>query len=81
MISVNKLVECMSINPAKVAGIDRGVIKEGAVCDIAITDTGHEYKIDKNEFASMGKNTPFDGYTVTGKVVCTIVSGKVVYSE
>lgn len=81
LISVNKLVECMSINPAKVAGIDRGVIKEGAVCDIAITDTGHEYKIDKNEFASMGKNTPFDGYTVTGKVVCTIVSGKVVYSE
>ncbi len=56
-------------------------VKKGAVCDIAITDTGHEYKIDKNEFASMGKNTPFDGYTVTGKVVCTIVSGKVVYSE
>lgn len=81
VISLTKLVECMSYNPAKVAGIDRGVIAEGKVADIVIADIEHEYKIDSSSFASMGKNTPFDGYKVFGDVVTTIVDGKVVYSK
>jgi len=81
VISLTKLVECMSYNPAKVAGIDRGVIAEGKVADIVIADIEHEYKIDSSSFVSMGKNTPFDGYKVFGDVVTTIVDGKVVYSK
>ena len=42
-------------------------------------DPDKTYKIDKDTFASKGKNTPFDGYEVSGEVVCTIVDGRVVY--
>ena len=46
-----------------------------------VRDAGlqHEYEIDSNSFASMGRNTPFDGKKVTGRVVTTIVDGKIVY--
>lgn len=79
LISINKLVDCMSYNPSKVAGIEGGEIKEGCPADIVVVDIENEYIIDKNDFASMGKNTPFDGWKVTGKVISTIVDGNVVY--
>ena len=49
--------------------------------DIVIADIDHEYKIDKNEFASKGRNTPFDGWKVKGKILYTICDGKVVYQN
>ncbi len=81
LISLKRLVECMSSNPARISGIDRGVIKEGKAADITITDIDEEYVIDSSTFESMGKNTPFNGLSVYGKVITTIVGGKVVYSE
>jgi dihydroorotase len=69
----------MSLNPAKILNIDRGCIGEGSVADIVIIDPDKEYTIDKNEFFSMGKNTPFHGKKVYGKVLYTIVSGQVKY--
>ena len=78
LISLNKLVECMSTNPARIAGLDRGVIEVGKVADIAITDIDEKYVIDSSSFESMGKNTPFNGFEVYGKVIDTIVNGKVV---
>ena len=47
--------------------------------DIVIFDPEKTYKIDKTKFASKGRNTPFDGREVTGKVMATIVDGRVVY--
>ena len=46
-----------------------------------IFDPNETYKIDKNKFASKGRNTPFDGRTVNGKVKMTIVGGHIVYEE
>ena len=46
-----------------------------------IADVEHQYEIDSASFASKGKNTPFDGRKVTGRVVTTIVDGKIVYEE
>ena len=46
-----------------------------------IADVDHEYVIDKNEFASKGQNTPFDGWKVKGKILCTISDGKIVYQD
>lgn len=74
-----QLVEKMSANPAKVLGMDKGCIGEGKVADIVITNPKEEYVIDVNEFASKGKNTPFDGRKVTGKVKYTILAGELVY--
>ena len=46
-----------------------------------IFDPRRTYKIDKNTFVSKGKNTPFDGYEVTGETVYTLVDGRVVYER
>jgi dihydroorotase len=46
-----------------------------------IFDPRYTGKIDVNTFVSKGKNTPFDGYPIQGKVACTIVNGKVVFED
>lgn len=74
-----QMAEKMSYNPAKIVGIDKGDIQPGKIADIVIFDPEKTYKIDKTKFASKGRNTPFDGREVTGKVMATIVDGRVVY--
>ena len=78
-LSLAQLVEKMSVNPARVLGIDKGNLAVGKTADLVIADVEHEYEIDSSSFASMGRNTPFDGKKVTGRVVTTIVDGKIVY--
>lgn len=76
-----QMAEKMSYNPAKIIGIDKGNIEPGKVADIVIFDPNKKYTVDKNTFQSKGKNTPFHGRQVTGKVRATIVDGQVVYQE
>ena len=76
-----QMVEKMSYNPARIIGIDKGDISEGKIADIVIFNPNETYTIDKNEFASKGKNTPFHGREVTGRVCATLVNGKVVYER
>ena len=74
-----QMAEKMSYNPAKIIGIEKGDISEGKTADIVIFDPEKTYTIDKNKFASKGRNTPFHGRNVTGKVMYTIVDGAVAY--
>lgn len=74
-----QMAKAMSYNPAKVIGLDKGDIQPGKEADIVIFDPNAVYKIDKNAFASKGHNTPFHGREVTGKVMCTICGGRIVY--
>lgn len=76
-----QMAEKMSYNPAKVIKLDKGDIQPGKIADIVIFDPKKEYTIDKNKFASKGKNTPFHGRKVTGKVRMTLVDGHVVYED
>ncbi len=82
VLSIMDMVEKMSYNPAKILGLkEKGSIAEGKTADITIFDPRRTYKIDKDTFVSKGKNTPFDGYEVTGEVIYTLVDGKVVYGD
>ncbi|MDD6573072.1 MAG: dihydroorotase [Thermoflexaceae bacterium] len=74
-----QMVEKMSYNPAKVIGIDRGTLTEGKVADITIIDPAAEWVIDSRKFVSLGKNTPFNGKKVHGKVLYTICNGEFAY--
>lgn len=76
-----QMVEKMSYNPAKIAGIDRGTLLPGKVADITIMNPNEEFVIDRNNFISMGKNTPFDGKKVKGIVEYTFVAGNAVYKR
>lgn len=75
-----QMAEKMSYTPAKIINIDKGTLLVGKTADITIINPDDEYVIDSELFASKGKNTPFDGKKVKGRVVYTIVNGKIVYS-
>lgn len=79
-LTLSQLIEKMSVNPAKVLGIDKGNIAVGKTADVVVADVSGEYEIDPEEFFSKGKNTPFAGKKVFGKVEITIVDGEIVYS-
>ncbi len=73
------LVRRMSTNPARVLGIDRGSLRVGAAADVTIIDPQADCTIDADTFYSKGRNTPFQGRRVKGKVVTTILEGRIVY--
>lgn len=75
-----QMVEKLSVNPAGILGIDKGCLAVGKTADLVIADMEKEYVIDKSTFVSKGKNTPFHGKKVKGRIETTIVSGKIVYS-
>ena len=76
-----QMVEKMSYNPARIAGIDRGTLLPGKIADIIIMNPTEEFVIDRNNFVSKGKNTPFDGKKCKGLVEYTMVAGNVVYKR
>lgn len=73
------MARVMSYQPARIAGLEAGTLAEGAAADIVLIDPSEEYVIDKEEFASRGRNTPFDGWKVRGRVKMTICGGRIVY--
>jgi dihydroorotase len=80
VISLTNLVEKMSINPARILGLDIG-IKTGRPADITIIDPDLSYKIDSSKFQSLSRNTPFNGWNMKGKAILTMVSGKILFDE
>lgn len=76
-----QMAEKMSYNPSKILGLDKGSLEVGKKADIVLFDPKKTYKIDKTKFWSKGKNTPFDGRTVTGAVKTTIVDGRIAYDS
>ena len=73
-----ELIDRMSTAPAKMLGIDKGSLQPGKAADITIIDPDKEWIIDSEKFESKGRNTPFEGWKVTGKAIYTIVDGKIV---
>ena len=80
-LDMKSLVERMSLTPAKLLKNERGTLKEGSVADLVVADINEEYVIDSDKFLSKGKNTPFNGKKVRGKVLYTLCGGKVVFKE
>ncbi|MFA9464245.1 MAG: dihydroorotase [Velocimicrobium sp.] len=80
-LSPMQMVECLSFHPARIIGIDKGTLLPGMPADVVIADPRKEYTVHSNAFASKGKNTPFENRSVIGKVMVTIVDGKIVYRE
>ncbi|MEG1285418.1 MAG: dihydroorotase [Romboutsia sp.] len=78
-ISLRKLSEMMSANPAKLLKLNQGLVEEGLRADLVLVDENIEGTIDITNFISKGKNNPFDGQKVIGNVLLTIRDGKVVY--
>lgn len=81
VLSLHELIDRMTKKPADVFGLPYGTMEEGVPADLTILDLDKTAKIDRYQFASKGKNTPFHGWEVNGFPVMTIVNGKVVFEE
>jgi dihydroorotase len=78
ILTMEELVAKMSVKPASILGLKGGIIKEGAVADLAIADLNQSYIVDAEKFVSKGKNTPFNGSSLTGRILYTLVDGNIV---
>lgn len=76
ILPMERLIDAMSTAPRRIFGLPGGMA-EGDAADIAVLDLDCEYKIDPQEFVSMGRATPFAGWQVNGRTVMTIVEGKI----
>lgn len=80
-LSLTQFVEKTSANPAGILGLEGGKIAEGEVADLIVADLNESYKIDSAKFLSKGKNTPFNGFEVYGKIKYTIVEGEIKFND
>ena len=80
-ISYIDLVKLTSYNPAKLLGIDKGILEVGKAADITIFNPDEEYIYSKDKIVSKSKNSPFIDKKLKGKVKYTIVNGKIVYRD
>lgn len=80
-ISLNRLSEIMSKNPAKVLKMNKGIIGVGFDGDLVLVDLNKKIKVDRNTFASKGRNTPFEGMEYYGEIQMTIKNGKIVFKK
>jgi len=76
VLSWAELIVKMSINPAKILGIDRGSLKKGSIADIVIIDPNKEYTYTRDSILSRSKNSPFINWILKGKVTAVFVGGE-----
>lgn len=78
-VPLETVVAALTVNPARLLGIAAGTLAEGAPADVAIVDPDCEWTLDATRLQSRSRNTPFDGWTLRGRVVATLVGGRLVW--
>ncbi len=83
LITVSDMVRLMSKKPSEILHMEkeRGSLKPGSLADVVIFDPNKQWTVDPEKFKSRGKNTPYAGKVLLGKVVTTICDGKIVFEE
>jgi len=78
-IPLRRMIELLSVNPARVLKLPGGTLSEGAVADITVLAPDLSVRIEAAQLRSRSKNTPFDGWQLRGGVAATIVGGRTVF--
>ncbi len=81
VLSLTDAIEKLSWGPAQVLGLAKGTLHTGADADVTLIDAQTEYVVDRREFRSKSRNSPFHGWTLKGRAVMTICAGKIVHSR
>lgn len=79
IITLQQLVDWLTAAPARVFNLEMGALLPGRDADITVIDLDEQYTLDKEEFLSKSKNTPFDGAELTSDIYMTIVDGEIKY--
>lgn len=80
-LTVTELIDKMSCTPSRILGLNKGALTPDKPADIVIFDPEQEYMVDLEEFASKSKNSPYGGFRLQGKVIHTIVGGKIIMCD
>jgi dihydroorotase len=81
-LTLKRIIELLSTNPARIVKLEgRGTLAKGSIADVVLFDPKRRWKYDAAKSRSKSHNSPFDGWPLIGKVVATIVGGRVVYRE
>ena len=80
-LPLEKIIKCLTINPAKILKIDKGSLKEGSDADICIFDLEKPWVVKAEELKSKSKNTAIENRKLQGKVKMTLLQGEVAYSN
>ncbi len=80
-MDLSDMLKKMTFHPACILRIPKGRLSLGGEADFTIFDLNEEWTVDPEQFASKGRNTPFAGKRLKGKVKYTIVGGKIVYQD
>jgi dihydroorotase len=81
VLPLKKALAKLTTIPSRILGLNKGSLRVGTDADLIIIDPRAEWKVDASEFASRSRNTPFQGWKLKGKVLYTIVGGKVVVKD
>lgn len=81
VFDLQQLIDWMTVKPSQVFKLKTGVIEKGRRADLTVIDLDREYTLDKNEFLSKSKNTPFHGETLNSDIVLTVAGGQIVYKN
>ena len=80
-LSLNKIIETLTINPSKILNIKKGTLKKGADADICVFDLEKPWAVEAEQLKSKSKNTAIEGRNLQGKVLMTYLNGELVYSN
>ncbi len=81
VIGLSKLIHLLTAGPARIMNMETGMLREGAPADIAVADLSERWTVDPQKFLSRGKNTPFGGAQLQGRILLTLAGGKTVYQR
>lgn len=81
VLTLSQLIEKLTLVPSNILGVDRGSLAVGKVADIVVFNPDEEYVVNSERFYSKGKNSPFIGWELRGRVKFSIVSGEIIYSD
>ena len=80
-IDLTKLIELLTINPAKILKINKGSLRVGSDADICLLDLDKPWKVDANKLKSKSKNSAIENKKLQGKVIMTFLKGEIVYKN
>jgi dihydroorotase len=81
LMPLSRVIEKMTIAPARILRLNKGTLSEGADADVTILDTESRWTVDPEKFYSRARNCPWNGAELTGRAWATIVGGRIIYQD
>ena len=80
-LKLNKIIASLTLNPAKILGIDKGSLQIGRDADLCVVDINKPWVVNKDELLSKSKNTPIEDRKLQGQIIKTFIKGEIAFER